>query len=124
MILDASFLIDLIAGDEGAVAKLHEIDDHRLLVPTLGYTEVGVGIDPGSATARRFEAVMDELSLVPYDAEAARRAVDIQRQLRSEGTPIGAIDAMIAGTALARDVPIVTRNVREYSRTPVRVSPY
>lgn len=124
MILDATFLIDLVAEDAGAVAKLEEIDDRRLTVPTLAYTEVGIWIDPNAAPADRFESVMGQLTLVPYDAEAARRAVDVQRQLVSQGEPIGAVDAMIAGIALARDEPVVTRNVDEFSRTPVRVSPY
>jgi len=124
MILDVSFLIDLIADDAGAVAKLDEIDDRQLVVPTLAYTEVGVGLDPGTATADRFEAVMERVTLVAYDSEAARRAVDIQRQLRANGERIGAVDGMIAGIALARDDPVVTRNVEEFARTPVRVSPY
>lgn len=124
MILDSSFLIDLLAGDAGAVAKLEEIDDELLVVPTLVYTEVAVGLDPENGGERRFEGVMDRLTLVPYDAEAARRAVDVQRGLREAGQPVGAVDAMIAGVALARDEPIVTRNVDEFSRTPARVSPY
>lgn len=124
MILDATFLIDLVGEDAGAVAKLQEIDDRRLAVPTLAYTEVGVGIDPSTPAADRFDSVMDRLTLVPYNAEAARRAVDIQRQLFARGEPIGAVDAMIAGIAIASDEPIVTRNVDEFSRTPARVSPY
>ncbi|AXG06652.1 type II toxin-antitoxin system VapC family toxin [Haloplanus rubicundus] len=124
MILDSSFLIDLLAEDTGAVAKLEEIDDELLAVPTLVYTEVGVGLDGGSDGERRFEAAMDRMTLVPYDAEAARRAVDIQRTLRENGHPVGAVDAMIAGIALARDQPIVTRNADEFSRTPARISPY
>lgn len=124
MILDASFLIDLIADDDGATAKLREIDDERLAVPTLAYTEVGVGIDSGTTQAQQFETVMEGLSLVPYDEEAARRAVDVQRQLRTQGEPIGAVDVMIAGIALARDESVVTRNVSEFSKTPARVSPY
>ncbi len=124
MILDATFLIDLLAGDAAAVAQLDEINDRLLVLPTLAYTEVGIGIDPSTATADRFEAVVDRLQLVPYDAEAARRAVDMQRQLLDEGEPIGAVDVMIAGIALTRDEPVVTRNVDEFSRTPVRVSPY
>jgi len=124
VILDASFLIDLIAEDDGAVAKLNEIEDRRLIVPTLAYTEVGVGLEPDTPDARRFEAVMDQVTLVPYDAEAARRAVDVQRQLLGQGKPVGAVDLMIAGIALARDESVVTRNVDEFSRTPVRISPY
>jgi len=124
MILDACFLIDLLADDAATVAKLDEIHDRLLAVPTLTYTEVGVGFDPASQESQRFEEIMDRVVLVPYDGDAARRAVDIQRQLRAQGAQIGAVDAMIAGIALARDAPVVTRNVEEFSRTPARVSPY
>lgn len=124
MILDACFLIDLLADSDAAVAKLEEVADRLLAVPTLVYTEVGVGIDPETPAGQRFEGVMDEVVIVPYDAEAARRAVDIQRQLLTQGEPIGAVDVMIAGTAVARDEPVITRNVGEFRRTPARVSPY
>lgn len=124
MILDASFLIDLVAEDPGAVAKLDEIEDRPISVPTLAYTAVGVGIDPETAAGQRFEAVMERVNLVPYDAEAARRAVDVQRHLFARGEQIGAIDVMITGIALARDEPVVTCNASEFSRTPVRVAPY
>lgn len=124
MILDASFLVDLMAEDAGAVAKLDEIEDRLLTVPTLAYTEVGVGIDPETATGRRFDEIMDQVTLVPYDAEAARRAVDVQRQLLAQGDPVGAVDVMIAGVALARDELVVTRNASEFARTPARVAPY
>ncbi|MEF8839765.1 MAG: PIN domain-containing protein [Haloarculaceae archaeon] len=124
MILDATFLIDLVAEDDGAVAKLDEISDRLCAVPTLAYTEVGVGLRADASQARRFDAVMDQLTLVPYDGEAARRAVDVQRQLLANGERIGAADVMIAGIALARDEPIVTRNASEFARTPARISPY
>lgn len=124
MILDACFLIDLLAEDSAAVAKLDDVQDELLAVPTLTYTEVGVGLAPVSEERQRFEEIMDRVTLVPYDGDAARRAVDIQRQLRQQGSQIGAVDGMIAGIALARDAPIVTRNVDEFARTPARVSPY
>ena len=124
MILDANFLIDLLTEEPGAVAKLEEIADAHLRVPTLAYTEVAIGIDPASETGERFEEIMEDITIIPYGREEARRAVDIQRTLVNAGEQIGAIDAMIAGTAIARDATVVTRNVREFRRTPVRVSPY
>ena len=107
-----------------AVRTTREIADRHLRVPTLAYTEVAIGIDPTSDTGTRFDEIMDEVTLVSFGREEAKRAVDVQRALASEGTPIGAIDAMIAGTAIARDASVVTRNVSEFRRTPVRVSPY
>ena len=124
MILDACFLIDLLAEDAGAVAKLDEINDELLVVPTLVYTEVGIGIDPTTSTGKQFDDILDDIPLVPYNSEAARRAVDIQRELSQRGEQIGAVDAMIAGIAVARDEPIVTRNASEFTRTPVRGTPY
>jgi len=124
VILDSCFLIDLLADDAGAVAKLDEIHDERLVVPTLVYTEVGIGIDPTTATGQQFDDILDDIPLVSYDSEAARRAVDIQRDLAKNGDAIGAVDAMIAGIAVARDEPIVTRNASEFARAPVRVTPY
>ena len=65
-----------------------------------------------------------DVTLAPYDAEAPRHAVSIQRQPSGQGRHIGAVDATIAGTALASDEAILTRNVAEFSRTPAQVSPY
>jgi len=124
VILDACFLIDLLAEDAGAVAKLDEINDELLVVPTLVYTEVAIGLDPTTSTGQQFDDILDDIPLVPYDSEAARRAVDIQRDLAQNGEQIGAVDVMIAGIAVARDDPIVTRNASEFTRTPVRVTPY
>lgn len=124
MILDASFLIDLLGEDPGATAKLEEIAHRHLEVPTLAYTEVAVGLESMTSRQERFESVMEQVALTPYRFEDARRAVDIQRSLQQQGEPIGAVDAMIAGTAIVRDTAIVTRNVAEFRRTPVRVSPY
>jgi predicted nucleic acid-binding protein len=71
-----------------------------------------------------FEAMVADVTLALYDAEAPRHAVSIQRQLSEQGRPVGAVDAMIAGTALASDEAILTRNVAEFSRTPAQVSSY
>lgn len=55
----------------------------------------------------------------------ARRAADRLRNLDAGGTPIGAVDGMIAGTALERDGVVVTRNVSEFRRIDgLRVVPY
>ena len=124
MILDSSFLIDILAGEPRAVAKLEEIQDRRLVVPTLVYTELAIGLDPTTPDGQTFEEVMEKMKLAPYDAEAARPAVGIQRQLLRAGDRIGAVDAMVAGMALARDESVVTRNVDEFVRTPASVSPY
>lgn len=57
-------------------------------------------------------------SVVPFDQSDARRAGAIRAELKAQGTPIGPFDVLIAGQALARNLTLVTNNVREFRRVP------
>lgn len=125
MILDACFLVDLMDGDEAAVAKLDELVSagRTIGVSTLTVTGVERGLD---GTVRDpFEAVVSDVDVVPYDREVAHRAATVLRTLDTEGERIGAVDAMVAATALERGTGVVTRNVSEFRRVEgLRVVPY
>lgn len=126
MILDSCFLIDLMANDQAAVAKLDELVETAtpIGVSTLTVTEVGSGLRDESERAE-FDGILDRMELVAFDTSESRRAARLQRRLQSDGHPVGAIDVMIAATALERDRGVVTRNVSEFERVDgVRVSPY
>lgn len=126
MILDSCFLIDLMAEDEGAKAKLEELvhEGAPLATSALSVTEVATGLNRESAR-ETFEQTISRTVVVPYDYPSARRAAQLRRELRDRGEPIGAVDAMIAATALERDEGVVTRNVDEFGRVDaLRVSPY
>ncbi len=126
MILDSCSLIDLMNGDEAALARLDELTEEArpLAMSTLTVTEVGSGLR-GEREIRAFDALVDRMTVVPYEYHHARRAARIQRRLFDEGAPIGAVDVMIAATAVERSEPILTRNVSEFGRIEAaRVSPY
>ena len=55
------------------------------------------------------------LSFDPTDADAAGQ---IRGQMAKLGTPIGPLDVLIAGQALARDLVLISDNGREFSRIP------
>lgn len=50
--------------------------------------------------------------------EAARRYGEVQTALKQVGQPIGMMDALIAAHALARNVVLVSNNLREFARVP------
>lgn len=54
-----------------------------------------------------------EVDFTPDDASASGR---LRAVLKGKGTPIGDIDTLIAGQALARGWAVVTRNVRHFGR--------
>lgn len=58
------------------------------------------------------------LSVLSYDANAARHYGNIRTTLEKTGQPIGAMDLLIAAHARALNLILVTNNVNEFSRIP------
>ena len=57
-----------------------------------------------------------QFEVIDFDKEDARQAGEIRAQLAARGSTIGLFDVLIAGQALARDMTLVTHNVREFDR--------
>lgn len=55
---------------------------------------------------------------IPFDDKAAEVAGDLRQHLAKLGTPIGPSDLLIAATALAHSLIVVTSNTKEFSRVP------
>jgi tRNA(fMet)-specific endonuclease VapC len=60
-----------------------------------------------------FFAIVDSLGFDVADAEAS---ASLRAGLRTQGRPIGPYDVLIAGTALARGLTVITSNVGEFGR--------
>lgn len=73
-----------------------------------------------SARKERNAALIDSLrfEVLDFDKEDARQAGEIRAFLTIHGTTIGPYAALIAGQAKARDLVLVTHNLREFSRVP------
>jgi tRNA(fMet)-specific endonuclease VapC len=75
----------------------------------------------GAYKSRRMDrslAVVDDrrIEVLAFDNEDARQAAEIRAVLAGKGTPIGPYDLLIAGQARARDLTVITRNLREFGR--------
>ena len=68
--------------------------------------------------ARIEQTVTANLPVLPFDAEAAAEYGALRVQLEGQGAPIGNADMQIASIALARDLVVVTGNVRHFERVP------
>ena len=71
-----------------------------------------------SARIDRNVAEFDKLAFpaLHFDRADAVEAGRVRAELKRAGTPIGILDTLIAGQALARGLVVVTRNVREFRR--------
>jgi predicted nucleic acid-binding protein len=81
-----------------------------------------------SAAARHLEniekRVLPAVTVLSYDAPAARVYGQIRAQLDSAGRPLADADLQIAATALLHDLELVTGNLKHFKRvTHLRISP-
>jgi tRNA(fMet)-specific endonuclease VapC len=78
----------------------------------------GLALKPGLKWANAVRKVLDALTVVAFDEDGAVQAARLRALLRKQGTPIGHYDLLIASTALANNLIVVTNNMREFSRVP------
>lgn len=70
----------------------------------------------GAAIRREIGDLMSRLSVVPWDEGAAEHYGDIRAELERGGTPLGAMDTMIAAHARSRGSTLVSNDTRHFVR--------
>jgi tRNA(fMet)-specific endonuclease VapC len=89
--------------------------------------ELYKGVFRSSAVARHLEniekRVLPAVTVLSYDAQAARVYGEIRARLEDAGRPLADADLQIAATALLHDLELVTGNLKHFSRVPgLRIS--
>jgi len=118
-ILDTNTLIYYFKGQGQVAQNLANVSAQEISIPTIVLFELQVGIAKSNSPAKRTQQLQELLSrvnLVLFDREAALAAAKIRAELEQQGTPIGQMDVLIAGTAIALQSTLVTHNVKEFSR--------
>lgn len=123
MILDTSFLHDVMYGDADAMTKAKEIEEgdvpHRLSSMTVYELYYGVGYTDRSDRERtKVDGVVGSKPIVPADEQIMRKAGRLDGLLESQGAKTGQSDLIIGATGLVLDEPVLTRNVRDFDRIP------
>ena len=117
MLLDSTFLIDLLDQPDTAETKLEELveTDTPVSVSTLSVYEVGLGLQENEHET--FDEILASVVILPLGLGESYRALSIQRTLYDRGEPIGDVDSLIAATAAeSADPRLLTRNVDEFTR--------
>jgi predicted nucleic acid-binding protein len=124
LLLDSTFLIDYLRDNADAVNRFEQfwIDADELLVNDVVVAEAwSGGREPDAA---RLRAVLEPIEFVQPGTEAARTAGQWRADARAHGRSLSLADALIAATADAMAAAVLTRNIRDFSMTPVRIETY
>lgn len=129
MLLDTTFLIDLMRRDEAAVAKATELEtdlvQQRLSAMTL--FELYYGVARSNVPDEERETVEEVLAskpVYPADTAVMRAAGRLSGQLANDGNTVADGDVIIAATANIVDEPVLTRNVDDFERLDVDIETY
>ena len=66
----------------------------------------------------QIEWLLTKMTVLGLDGHVDVAYAELRSHLERQGTPIGANDMFIAAHALALDLPLITDNIREFSRVP------
>lgn len=64
------------------------------------------------------DQLLDGVTVLPFDTEAARRCAQLKDTLRRAGKPLSEPDLQIASIALCHALPLATHNQRHFARVP------
>nr|WP_290226609.1 type II toxin-antitoxin system VapC family toxin [Trichocoleus desertorum] len=118
-VLDTNTLIYYFKGQGQVAQNLASVSPQEISIPTIVLFELQVGIAKSSSPTKRtqqLQQLLSQVSLAPFDRDAALAAARIRAQLEKQGTPIGQMDILIAGTAIVLQATLITHNVNEFSR--------
>ena len=116
MIIDSDLLIDYLRGWQPVRSRLQQISANGQLQTTvINQFELLAGArQPKEELAVR--ELLATLDIISLDAEASGLAGKLRCDLLATGEDIGMADSLIAGIALARNLPLFTRNRKHFER--------
>lgn len=120
-LLDTNTLIYYFKGQGRVAERLLATPPTQLAVSTVTLFELETGLRKSSQASRRrgqLNELVDAATVWGFDRAAVDKAADIRATLETRGQPIGPLDCLIAGIALAHGATLVTHNLREFSRVP------
>jgi tRNA(fMet)-specific endonuclease VapC len=114
-------LVDAERGGDSLEEVIDDGDDVAVAAITVAELRVGVQLAKGRGREKRehfVEAVLDAVSIEPYDLNVAEAHADLLAHVRRAGTPRGAHDLIIAATARAQDRHVVSSDKGAFTELP------
>lgn len=122
-LLDSDNVIDLLSGKGLGTERFKKVANEKLFLSVVSWTEVKYGIDkfPNSVERqKRFDVFINnfEIQILPVDITTCAKFVEIKLDLEKRHYPLENFDLLIAATACANNLTLVTGNIKHFKRIP------
>jgi predicted nucleic acid-binding protein len=115
IIADTDILIDYLNDRSPVADQVAElIQTESLQTSSVNCLELLSGARTGKR-GDRARHLIENIIVLPLDLTAAKKAAEIRQSLEGAGDGIGMADSLIAGIAVANDLPLMTRNRRHFA---------
>ncbi len=119
-LLDTCTVSDFVKGVPSVVQRTRQTEPRLLAVSVVTRMEIDFGLALNPERARKIAPLLEDFFSVVATLDVgiadAQAAASLRAGLRQQGRPIGAYDVLIAGTAMARGLIVVTSNASEFER--------
>jgi tRNA(fMet)-specific endonuclease VapC len=119
ILLDTNICIHVINARPPAVLarfRQHQMGEIGLCSVVAAELAYGVAKSGSARNREALEMFLAPLLILPFDEAALWVYGDLRAELERKGTPIGALDTLIAAHALSQQSTLVTNNTREFAR--------
>ena len=108
-LIDTNVIIDFITGDKKIVSLIQELATNEE-IKTTSITEYELLKHKTKLKKQLAEEFLSEITVYPFDREAAKEAAMLFEELQDTGRMINENDLLIAGISLAHDEVLLTRD--------------
>lgn len=119
-LFDTCTVSDFVKGQQNVLARTKATPPSLIAVSAVTRMEIDYGLALNVERARKLApmlgAFFSAVATLPFDEAEAQAAAAIRAALKQAGQAIGAYDVVIAATAVARGLVVVTSNLSEFTR--------
>ena len=117
--LDTNTLIYFFKGMGEVEEHLFSYSPKDIFIPSIVIYELQVGIAKSNNPKKRekqLSTILEQVNIIEFGEKEAKVSALIRADLERKGTPIGAMDILIAGSAKAHNLTLITHNTKEFMR--------
>jgi tRNA(fMet)-specific endonuclease VapC len=120
-VLDTNTLIYFFKDMGNVSRKMFQHPLREIAIPAIALFELEVGIQKSVNPQKRIkqlQTLTSRVNTLHFGPKEAFQSAKVRAFLEKKGMPIAPYDLLIAGTTLAQNGILVTRNIGEFTRVP------
>ncbi len=121
-LLDTCVVSDFFKKTAAVIEHFELISPRNIYVSTITVMEVEYGLKLNPEVEKKirplWEALLKQIHTLSYSVQCAEASALARAVLKKGGLMVGPYDILIAGTAIAHGMTMVTSNIKEFERIP------